>query len=120
MPTNAALERTPETESPSQESTQVVSEQSLVVRNYDGSRAHELRISFVDSDGEVAFTRALVVEPLETIAVQTRLERAVYRVEARLDDRERDSAECLVGSGPNETALVETGNGTVSVAEGIL
>ncbi len=103
----------------SREPAQVVSDRSLVVRNYDGSEAHEVRVTFLDPDGDRAFARTVAVAPLETVAIRTRLERAVYGVRARLDGDETDSAECLVGSGPDETALVETGNGTVSVAEGL-
>jgi hypothetical protein len=101
------------------EPAQVVSDRSLVVRNYDGSEAHDVTVTFLDPDGDRAFARTVAVAPQETIAIQTRLDRAVYRVRARLDGEETDSDECLVGSGPDETALVETGNGTVSVAEGL-
>ncbi len=120
MPTSAPLERESDAGSATSRPTQFVSDQSLVVRNYDGATAHELRVSFVGPDGEEAFARTVTVEPLGMVTVETRLERAVYRVEARLDDDESDSTECLVGSGPNETAFVETGNGTVSVVEGLL
>ncbi len=105
--------------STSREPPQAVSDRSLVVRNYDGSEAHEVTVTFLDPDGDQAFARTIAVAPLETVAVETRLERAVYRVRARVDSDETGSAECLVGSGPDETALVETGNGTVSVAEGL-
>lgn len=99
---------------------QAVDSRSLLVRNYDGNVAHELRVRFVDASGEVVFRRAVTVAPVETVAVRTRLERGVYRVEARLDDDHADSSECLIGSGLDETALIETGNGTVSVVEGMV
>ncbi|PSQ58576.1 MAG: hypothetical protein BRD23_06445 [Halobacteriales archaeon SW_9_67_25] len=118
MQLHARRRQDPDTGS-TREPTQVVSDRSLVVRNYDGTEAHEVRVTFLDPDGDRAFARTVAVASLETIAIQTRLERAVYRVRVRLDDEETDSAECLVGSGPDETALVETGNGTVSVAEGL-
>jgi hypothetical protein len=97
---------------------QTVDSRSLRVRNYDGDAAHELCVRFVDASGEVVFRRVVTVAPMETVTVRTRLERAVYRVEARLDGDDADSAECLIGSGLDETALIETGNGTVSVVEG--
>jgi len=100
-------------------SQRIVSDRSLVVRNHDGSEAYELRVRFVDADGAVAFRRTFTVAPLETVTVETRLERAVYRVDVTVDGGRTVSAECLVGSGVNETALVETGNGIVSVVEGV-
>lgn len=96
-----------------------VSDLSLLVRNYDGERTHAVDVRFVDADGEVTFDRSVTVGPLETVTVRTRLERAVYRVEADLADGQTAAAECLVGSGLDEVALVETGNGIVSVAEGL-
>lgn len=108
----------PDTTAPG-DHTQVVSDRSLVVRNYDGDQAHEVTVTFLDPDGDRAFARTVAVAPLETFAIETRLERAVYRVRARLDGEDTDSAECLVGSGPDETALVETGNGTISASEGL-
>lgn len=99
-----------------------VTDETLVVRNY-GTTAVCLGVTFVNTGGEVAFDRTYSVAPGETISAPTRLSRGVYRVSARLTDapgEQRDTAECLVGSAPGETALVETGNGLVSVTDGIL
>lgn len=119
MRSRDALERPGEPDSRRPDVQSLVSDRSLVARNYDGSRPHEIDVRFLDADDDVAFKRTFALEPMETLTVRTRLERAVYLVEARLDGDGTADAECLVGSGPNETALVETGNGTVSVAEGV-
>jgi len=120
MPTTVHLDRRSDASDAGREPRRLVSDRSLVVRNYDGTEDHEIRVTFLGPDGDRAFARTLAVAPLETVAVETRLDRAVYRVRARVDGDDTDSAECLVGSGPDETALVETGNGTVNVTEGIL
>ncbi|MEF8900069.1 MAG: hypothetical protein V5A25_02435 [Halovenus sp.] len=99
-----------------------VTDETLVVRNY-GTTAVSLDVTFVETDDAVAFDRTYRVAPGETISTPTRLPRGVYRVVARLSEvpgEQRDTAECLVGSAPGETALVETGNGLVSVTDGIL
>jgi hypothetical protein len=95
------------------------SDESLVIRNHDSSETHNLRVRFVNHHGEFAFNRTISVAPLETVSIETRLERAVYRVEVRLDEGTAASAECLIGSDPGECALVEVGNGIVSVVEGL-
>ncbi len=120
MPRTVHLDRRSDAGESAGESRRIVSDRSVVVRNYDGSEAHEIHVTFLGPDGDRAFARTFAVAPQETVAVRTRLDRAVYRVRARLDGDGTDSAECLVGSGPDETALVETGNGTVNVTEGIL
>lgn len=95
----------------------LVTDESLVARNYDDS-AHNIHVTFTDHKGETAFARTVSLEPRETMSIQTRLDRAVYRVDARLDTGEAASADCLLGSDPDECAMIETGNGLVNVAEG--
>jgi hypothetical protein len=104
----------------SETTKQIVSEESLVIRNYDASEPHDVRVQFLTIEGNVAFRRSMRIPAMETVTVRTRLRRAVYRVETELDEQSTDSAECLIGSGVDETALVEVGNGCVSVVEGLL
>lgn len=95
-----------------------VCDESLVVRNHDGAEAHEIHVSFVDHHGELAFDRTVSLAPGATVGIRTRLVRAIYRIEVRLETGATDRAECLIGSDPSECAMVETGNGTISVVEG--
>lgn len=89
---------------------------TFVVRNYDGTPVDGLSLRAVDAEGATAFRRTLTLGPSETVAVRTDLERAVYRVVVRFDG-DSAAAECLLGPAPLETALVETGNGSVSVTD---
>lgn len=95
-----------------------VSDESLVLRNYDSDDTHDVAVSLLDAVDDLAFDRRYTLSPGSVLSVATRLERAVYRVEVRLDGTAHAHAECLIGSGPGETALVEIGNGLVSVSEG--
>ncbi|WP_247006166.1 hypothetical protein [Halorientalis litorea] len=105
---------------PSTAEQPAVSDESVVVRNYDSADAHEVTVRLLDADDEVVFSQTNVVPPQAVVSIFEPLDRGVYCVEAQLTDAELDSAECLVGSGPDETALVELGNGIVSVVDGIL
>lgn len=96
-----------------------VDEESLVLRNYDAERTHTVTVRFLDADGEPAVQQPYTLSPLGVVSVAMRLPRAVYAVEVDVDNGPTASAECLVGSGPRETALVEVGNGLVSVSEGV-
>lgn len=98
--------------------TRSVDDRNLVVWNHSENETHELDIQFVDPDDGVVFRRTVTVGPLETVTIWTEIESAVYRVHARLDGAETNSAECLIGDGETERALVEAGNGAVSVVEG--
>lgn len=92
--------------------------ESLVLRNYDGLCTQMLTVTCRDCDGDVAFDRTVPVDPGETVSIHTHFERGVYRVEVRLDDDTTATAACLIGDDPTECALIETGNGTVSVTDG--
>ncbi|WP_246985267.1 hypothetical protein [Halorientalis marina] len=117
MPSEAPLGQRPNAD-PDDRGDRYVDEESLVCRNYDSERTHEVTVRFVDADDDVTFRETYAVPPGSAVSISLRLPRAVYRVDARIDDESTASAECLVGSGPHETALVEVGNGLVSVAEG--
>jgi hypothetical protein len=96
-----------------------VNDESLVLRNYDGEDSHELVVRFRDADGELAFERTYELGPDEVVATRTRLPRGVYGVTVRRADGAAATRECLIGSGPAETAVVETGNGILSLVEGL-
>jgi hypothetical protein len=117
MPSEAPLGQRPNA-APDDRGDQYVDEESLVCRNYDSERTHEVTVRFVDADDDVTFRETYAVPPNSVVSVSLRLPRAVYRIDVQVDDDATASAECLVGSGPHETALVEVGNGLVSVAEG--
>lgn len=98
---------------------QFVNEETLVLRNYDSERTHTVTVQFLDADGDPVFQQPHTLSPLGVVSVAMRLPRAVYLVEVDVDGDHSASAECLVGSGPQETALIEVGNGLVSVSEGV-
>ncbi|MFT4923332.1 MAG: hypothetical protein ACI8XM_002558 [Haloarculaceae archaeon] len=112
--------RTPESQAfTAEEATErQISAESLLLRNYDREKPHRLAVTCVGPSGEIAFDRTVLVEPMETLSIETRLERSVYDVEVRLDGHTTASAECLIGSDPAECAVIETGNNTVSVTDG--
>lgn len=98
----------------------LVSDECLTLRNYDCHVSHEVTVRFYDADDDVAFKRSYTLSPLDVVSVSQRLDRAVYRVCVEVDGETTVDADCLIGSGPNETALVELGNGLLSVTEGVM
>lgn len=98
-----------------------VTDETILVRNYDATSA-TVRVSFLNADDNVVFRRTYTLAPGEVVSTPTRLHRGVYRVVACYDesaDDTSDTADCLIGSAPSETAVVEAGNGIVSVTEGL-
>jgi hypothetical protein len=110
--------------------TSHVTDESLILRNYDADPV-QIKIRLIDADNEVAFDRTYALGPQDVVSTPTRLPRGVYRVVAAIDGvsadpddasetTRHDTTECLVGSAPTETVLVETGNGVISVTEGFV
>lgn len=106
-----------------------VTDESLILRNYDDTSVR-VHIRFVDADDETVFDRTYTLGSGEVVSTSTRLRRGVYRVTAAIHcvsadpgdasgTTKHDAAECLVGSAPAETAVVETGNGVITVTEGV-
>lgn len=98
--------------------SQFVDEESLLLRNYDSETTDELTVAFHAGEDGVAFREQYTLGPLMSVSVDTRIPRAVYDVVVTLDDGRRATAECLLGSGPEERAIVEVGNGLASVVWG--
>lgn len=94
----------------------LITDETLVIRNYDDS-AHGIQVTVTNHRGETVFDRAVSLNSRETVSIQTRLDRAVYRIDARLDTGGTARADCLLGSDPDECAMIETGNGMINVAE---
>lgn len=110
--------------------TLYVTDESLILRNYDDTSVR-VHIRLINADDETALDRTYALGPGDVVSTPTRLLRGVYRVAAEIDDvsadpgdasetTKRDATECLVGSAPTETAVVETGNGVISVTEGVV
>jgi hypothetical protein len=100
-------------------SQEVVDTHGVVLRNYDGEDAHELSVEFRDAAGTTVFDRTFALEPLDTVTAQPNVEPDTYRVSAKCDGGQTASTECLIGSQAGEAALVEVGNGVVSLTDGL-
>lgn len=92
--------------------------ESISIRNYDTAVGHEPTVTVTDGSGNVFFDRPVPVDPLKTVSIQTQLNRGVYDVTVTAEDATSTSAECLLGDAPGECAVVELGNGTVTVTDG--
>lgn len=93
--------------------------ETLFIRNYDVTWSYDLDVTVVDSDGDVVFDDRFYLRPGETVSEHDVIGDGTYDVTAVLDNRRSKTGTCEVGDGPDETILVELGNGIVSVTEGL-
>ncbi|MDZ7702500.1 MAG: hypothetical protein U5J98_10830 [Halobacteriales archaeon] len=88
------------------------------VRNYDHAGGHSVRVTVEGPEGEGHIGERCYLAPGQSRVVEGALAPGEYRVTVRVDGVDRDGARCRLEHGPERTALVELGNGVVSVTEG--
>lgn len=88
------------------------------VRNYDHADAHSVRVTVVGPEGEARLTERCYLAPGQSREVSAELAPGRYHVAVSVDGLERVRAGCRIGPDPERTALVELGNGIVSVTAG--
>lgn len=91
--------------------------EDLHVRNFDIERGYVLRVEV--RDDETVLTREYRLGPGEQRSETDRLAPGTYTVVASLDGGRRRVARCTIDDRPSSAALIEVGNGTVSVTDGL-
>lgn len=93
------------------------SDADLHVRNYDGHASHTVEVtSFADPDS-VAFSRRYQLNPGQSESERDVLSAGTDTVEIRRDQLRGDRARCDVGDGSDQTAMIEIGNGAISITQ---
>lgn len=92
--------------------------EEIHIRNFDVERTYDLTVTVQDGDG-IVFANRYHLKPGTTVSELDRLAAGEYVVQVKLDGRQQAVAECIVNETPEKTALIEVGNGIVSVTEGL-
>jgi len=92
--------------------------EEIHIRNFDVNQAYDLTITVRDSQGLV-FANRYYLTPGKTVSELDRLPAGEYEVQVELDSCRQRTALCEIDETPARTALIEVGNGTVSVTEGL-
>lgn len=93
--------------------------EDVLIRNYDFQWGYDVEIvAEAAADGTV-FEKRYYLQPGGTRREVEVLEPGEYAVRVVLDGDRESAARCQVGDGPDESVLVELGNGAVSVNQGL-
>jgi hypothetical protein len=90
----------------------------LFIRNFDTNRVNHVTVRVRDED-RIAFASRYALTPGKTECECDRLPPGEYDLVVEMDNHRRETATCQIGSGHEHTALIEVGNGTVSVTQGL-
>lgn len=101
------------------ENRETASTEEIHVRSYDHDRAYDLRLEIRVPGGEVVYSDRYYLQPGASESETDVVSPGAYRVEAVLDNDDRRSRRCRIGSAADHTAVVEVGNGVLSLTEGV-
>ena len=93
--------------------------EDLHVRSYAHEWAYDVAVEVVDDAGNVAFEADYYLQPGDAESEVDELPPGEYEIRATLDNGTRKTATCRIGSDPGRTAVIEVGNGVLSVTEGL-
>ena len=93
--------------------------EDIHVRNHDVTERHSVELVVRDEYGSRVFQNRYYLAPGQAESECDALGSGSYVVEVYCDGVRRQQRECHIGDQPDQTALVELGNGLVSVTEGV-
>lgn len=93
--------------------------EEVLIRSYDHQWAYDLEVEIVSADGEPAFHERYYLLPGHTESITGGLPDDEYELRVSLDNDRREVLECRIDASPDHTAVIEVGNGALSLTEGL-
>ena len=93
--------------------------EDIHIRNYDHDWSYDLAIEIVDSDGEVRFEDRYFLQPEGVESVVGVVPDGEYEVRVTLDGTIEKRVHCPINAAPQNTVVVEIGNGTFGLTQGL-
>lgn len=92
----------------------------VTVRNYDHVDAHSVRVTVSDAGGRTVLTERCYLAPGQTRGLTAPITTGEHRIEVRVDGVHRHRLEQELDAARAPAAVVELGNGVLSVTPGPL
>lgn len=96
-----------------------ITSEDIVVRNYDQQWGYDLSLEVTETNGEIAFEKHYYLQAGQVESELNALSPGKYVIEATLDNLTTDTLQCQIDATPKHTAVIEIGNGALSLTEGI-
>lgn len=97
---------------------EVVGTEHVHIRNHDHQWGYDLALEVVDGDGRTVFEDRYYLQPDQVESELDALPAGEYEVRATLDNLQEATLECPIGPDPEQTVVVEMGNGVLSLTAG--
>jgi hypothetical protein len=92
--------------------------EAVHVRNYDHREGHSVHVRLEGRDVDSRLSERSYLAPGQSTRVSGAIEPGRYQLQVRVDGVERRRADLELDETPGGTAVVELGNGVVSVTRG--
>ncbi|MFB6301225.1 MAG: hypothetical protein ABEH65_13310 [Halobacteriales archaeon] len=93
--------------------------EEILIRSYDHRWAYDLEIEAVDAAGESIYRKRYYLQPGQIEGVRNELPTGEYELWITLDNTHHKTVDCRIGSAPEDTVVIEIGNGTMSITQGL-
>ncbi|MFC7134282.1 MULTISPECIES: hypothetical protein [Salinibaculum] len=98
--------------------TEAAPTEDIHIRNYDVQHSYRVRVTVTDGR-ETVFARRYTLDPGQSTSERDIVDAGTYDVTVALDSHRSARTRCRLADSPDDTALVEVGNGIVSVSQGL-
>ncbi|MFB6149776.1 MAG: hypothetical protein ABEJ48_08935 [Halobacteriales archaeon] len=98
--------------------TQNTSEE-ILIRSYDHRWAYDLEIEAIDQTDRSRFRKRYYLQPGQIEGERDVLPAGEYELRITLDNTHHKTVDCRIGSSPADTVVIEIGNGTMSITQGL-
>lgn len=93
--------------------------EDLHVRNYDHRWGYDLCIEARDDSDEVLLEKRYYLQPGQVESEVGVLPHGDYEIRVTLDNLREEVLHCRIDADPSNTAVIEVGNGALSLTEGL-
>lgn len=92
--------------------------EAVHLRNHDFQWAYDLDVELLTTDGQVAYRERFYLQPGHTETVTNAIENGEYELRVTLDNDCQKTTICHIDDTPKQTAVIEVGNGALSLTDG--
>ena len=93
--------------------------EDIFIRSYDQQTGYDIEVEVEDRAGQVVFRHRYYIRPCQTEHVSNEFDPGAYEIRVRVDNGEETARRCRIGDTLEGTAVIEVGNGALSLTEGL-
>lgn len=97
----------------------VVGSEDIHLRNYDYQWGYDIVVEVVEPTGDAVFEKRYYLQPGRVESELDAIPAGEYEIRAVLDGQERSEITGRIGPGLDGTAVIEVGNGALSLTQGL-